>query len=83
MRVKFTNQKLVLADSILCGQVFTAPRKSKDDIGVYMRVDEKSGICNFNGTTGLVYAVNLSTGQLRKFTVDTLVEVVDATVEIR
>ena len=54
------------------GQTFTALRKgkkAKGEIGYYMKVDKFSGIC-----MGLSYyedlAVNLETGQLRKFDKD-------------
>ena len=54
------------------GQTFTTLRKgkkAKGEIGYYMKVDKFSGIC-----MGLSYyedlAVNLETGQLRKFDKD-------------
>lgn len=54
------------------GQTFTAPRKGKNakgEIGYYMKVDKFSGIC-----IGLSQyedlAINLETGQLRRFNRD-------------
>ena len=68
----------VAIGNLSVGQTFTALRKgrnAKGEIGYYMKVDKFSGIC-----MGLSYyddlAVNLETGQLRKFSKDARVTAV-------
>ena len=60
------NQKMVPVNQFRVGETFTSPRKStkeKED-GYYMIVDRSSGIL-YSGKD--IIAVNLESGQLRKF----------------
>lgn len=47
------------------GDTFSARRTNSEEIGYYMIVDKNSGA--FFRTTVAIIAVNLSTGQVRKF----------------
>lgn len=64
----------VAIKSLFVGQTFTAPRKGyakngSPVMGYYMKVDKSSGICvRLSQYEDL--AVNLETGQLRKFSID-------------
>ena len=60
------NRKMVPINQFRVGETFTSPRKStkeKED-GYYMIVDRSSGII-FSGKD--IIAINLESGQLRKF----------------
>ena len=60
------NQKMVPVNQFRVGETFTSPRKStkeKED-GYYMIVDRSSGIL-YSGKD--IIAINLESGQLRKF----------------
>ena len=60
------NQKMVPINQFRVGETFTSPRKStkeKED-GYYMIVDRSSGIL-YGGKN--IIAINLESGQLRKF----------------
>lgn len=55
----------VVINRLKVGDTFSARRTETDEIGYYMIVDKNSGA--FLKTTSII-AVNLSTGQIRKFT---------------
>lgn len=60
------NRKMVTIGQLRVGETFSSPRKStkeKED-GYYMIVDKSSGIL-YNGRS--IIAINLESGQLRKF----------------
>lgn len=68
---KLEEQRTTCIEELLVGQTFTAPRTrinrySEPATGYYMKIDKSSGIL-----TGVrkdeVVAINLETGQLRKF----------------
>lgn len=70
MKVNKTEaQRTTYIEDLLVGQTFTAPRvdkRMKSEIGYYMKIDKSSGI--FTGVRQIeVIAVNLETGQVRKF----------------
>ena len=61
-----SNRKMFPVNQFRVGETFTSPRKStkeKED-GYYMIVDRKSGIL-YGGKN--IIAINLESGQLRKF----------------
>lgn len=71
---KLEEQRTTSIEELLVGQTFTAPRTrinrySEPATGYYMKIDKSSGIL-----TGVrkdeVVAINLETGQLRKFDKD-------------
>ena len=71
---KSKEQRTTCIEELLVGQTFTAPRTrinrhSESAIGYYMKVDKFSGIC-VSLSQYEVVAVNLETGQLRKFNKD-------------
>ena len=71
---KSKEQRTTCIEELLVGQTFTAPRTrinrhSESATGYYMKIDKSSGI--FTGVwKDEVVAVNLETGQLRKFNKD-------------
>lgn len=61
------NRKMFPISQFRVGETFTAPRKStkeKED-GYYMIVDRNSGVILYGGKN--IIAINLESGQLRKF----------------
>lgn len=71
---KSKEQRTTCIEELLVGQTFTAPRTrinrhSESVTGYYMKIDKTSGI--FTGVKkDEVVAINLETGQLRKFNKD-------------
>lgn len=66
MKVNFSEKVIGVAISrISVGDTFLADRKSTNEEGLYMKVDRSSGLANIGSNHCL--AVNLQSGQLRKF----------------
>ena len=81
MKVNFNEANAVRVGEIFAGRTFIADRKSCNERGLYLKVDQNSGLVKKNYTD--VFAVNLETGQLRRFTHDYLVEKVEAEVFLK
>ena len=81
MKVNFNEVNAVKVGEIFAGRTFIADRKSCDEKGLYLKIDQNSGLVKKNYTD--VFAVNLETGQLRLFTHDYLVEKVEAEVFLK
>ena len=81
MKVNFNEVKAVKVGEVFAGRTFIADRKSCDEKGLYLKVDQNSGLVKKNYTD--VFAVNLETGQLRRFSHDYLVEKVEAEVFLK
>ena len=81
MKVNFNEVNAVKIGEIFAGRTFIADRKSCDEKGLYLKVDQNSGLVKKNYTD--VFAVNLETGQLRRFAYDGLVEKMDAEVYLK
>lgn len=66
MKVNFSEKVTgVMISRMSVGEAFLADRKSTSEEGLYMKVDKSSGLaCVGNG---YCLAVNLQSGQLRKF----------------
>lgn len=81
MKVNFNEVNAVKVGEVFAGRTFIANRKSCDEKGLYLKVDLNSGLIkkDFND----VFAVNLETGQLRRFSIDYLVEKVEAEVFLK
>lgn len=79
MKINYTDSSVMLPiNSIPVGRTFFAPRSSKREQGLYMRVDGESGL--IKNKYQMSYAVNLATGQLREFASYTGVEPTNAEV---
>ena len=66
MKVNFSEKVVGVAISrVSIGDTFLADRKSSNEEGLYMKVDRSSGLANIGISHCL--AVNLQSGQLRKF----------------
>ena len=66
MKIELANVNKVAISELKVGETFTSIRKNeKTEIGVYMKVDRNSGV--FVKTQNLNFAVNLESGQVRKF----------------
>ena len=76
MKVNFSNVNDVQIREISVGQTFIADRKSSHEKGLYLKVDKHSGLIKKDSND--VFAVNLETGQLRRFSYDCFVEKVEA-----
>lgn len=61
------------------GSTFFSERKGMNEIGLYMILDKNSGVF-LDSYQSNIMAVNLSTGQIRAFSVNQKVEPVDAEV---
>lgn len=79
MRVNFRENEIgTEITRVMIGKTFLAKRKSKDEKALYMKVDKSSGLTY--SCTGYTLAVNLTTGQLRKFSNETVVTLADTEV---
>lgn len=66
MKVNFSEKVVGVAISrVSIGDTFLADRKSSNEKGLYMKVDRSSGLATIGSDHCL--AVNLQSGQLRKF----------------
>lgn len=66
MKVNFSEKVVGVAISrVSVGETFLAERKSTNEEGLYMKVDRSSGLACMGSNHCL--AVNLQSGQLRKF----------------
>lgn len=81
MKVNFSRVNDVQVREISVGQTFIADRKSNHERGIYLKVDKYSGLIKKDSDD--VFAVNLETGQLRRFSSDYLVEKVETEVYIK
>ena len=81
MKVNFNEVNAVKVGEVFAGRTFIANRKSCDEKGLYLKVDQNSGLVRKNYTD--VFAVNLETGQLRRFCYDCLVEKTEAEVFLK
>ena len=72
MKIELANVNKVSISKLNVGETFITIRKNeKTEIGVYMKVDRNSGV--FVKTQNLNFAVNLESGQVRKFNQSDLV----------
>lgn len=82
MKVNFNNtQNYVHAYKLMVGSTFTAKRSGMDEIGLYIKIDKRSGVFPERYREN-VMAVNLATGQIRAFNGSQKVEPVDAEVNL-
>lgn len=82
MKVNFNNtQNYVHAYKLMVGSTFTAKRSGIDEIGLYIKIDKRSGVFPERYREN-VMAVNLATGQIRAFNGSQKVEPVDAEVNL-
>ena len=63
------------------GTAFSAKRSSINEVGLYMVIDQNSGVF-LDSYKNKIMAVNLATGQIRAFYVEQKVEPVDAEVNL-
>ena len=81
MKVNFNEVNAVKVGEVFAGRTFIADRKSCNERGLYLKVDKNSGLVKKNYDD--VFAVNLETGQLRRFSNDYLVEKAEAEVFLK
>lgn len=82
MKVNFNNtQNYIYAYKLMVGSTFTAKRSGIDEIGLYIKIDKRSGVFPERYREN-VMAVNLATGQVRAFPRDAKVKQVNAEVNI-
>ena len=82
MKVNFNNtQNYVYAYKLMVGSTFIARRSGMDEIGLYIKIDKRSGVFPERYREN-VMAVNLATGQVRAFAGDVKVKQVNAEVNI-
>lgn len=73
MKVNFSEKITgVVISKISIGETFLADRKSTSEEGLYMKVDKSSGLACIGN--GYCLAVNLQSGQLRKFASNMIVK---------
>ena len=66
MKIELANINKVAISELKVGETFTSIRKNeKTEMAVYMKVDKNSGV--FSKIAYTDYAVNLESGQVRKF----------------
>lgn len=66
MKIELANVNTVAISQLKVGETFITIRKSeKTEMAVYMKIDRNSGV--FVKTQNLNFAVNLESGQVRKF----------------
>lgn len=81
MKINYGTDKLkVRINSLACGTAFLALDSHKRDEQLYMVVDKSSGV--MYDSSCHVFAVNLTSGQIRKFSNDYLIRPVTAEVEV-
>ena len=73
MTVNFNEPMNATINEIAIGETFLADRTSSKAKGLYMKVDKNSGMIVANVARNMEVAINLETGQLRKFKTDALV----------
>lgn len=79
MKVNFEKEVTgVKVSKLSTGETFITDRKSTKEKGLYMVVDKSSGLASIG--RDFVLAVNLASGQLRKFTNEFFVEPISAEV---
>lgn len=79
MKVNFGKEITgVKVSKLSTGETFITDRKSTKEKGLYMVVDKSSGLASVG--RDFVLAVNLASGQLRKFTSEFVVEPINAEV---
>ena len=82
MKVNFNkNQQEVYAYKLMVGGTFTAKRSGVDEVGLYIKIDNNSGVF-LSRYRENVMAVNLATGQVRAFAGDAKVIPVNAEVDV-
>lgn len=81
MKVNFNEVNAVKVEEVFAGRTFITNRKSCSEKGLYLKVDQNSGL--IKKFSNDVFAVNLETGQLRRFAHDHLVEKVEAEVFLK
>ena len=82
MKVNFNEmQNKIYAYKLAVGSTFIAKRSSVDEVGVYMKIDKKSGVF-YERYRENVMAINLATGQVRAFEGDIKVQPVEAEVNV-
>lgn len=82
MKVNFNNtQNYVYAYKLMVGSTFTAKRSGMDEVGLYIKIDKRSGVFPARYQDN-VMAVNLATGQVRAFAGDAKVVPVNAEVNV-
>ena len=80
MKINYDKKETgVYLSQLAVGTAFFSKRSSTDEIGLYMVVDEHSGVFRDIYRNNIM-AVNLSTGQIRVFSENQKVEPVDAEV---
>lgn len=83
MKVNFGQEPYtVRVDTLLVGATFLADRTKGQGRGIYMIVDKNNGVMSLSLTKYKVVAVNLESGQLRPFSVETQVEPISAEVKV-
>lgn len=80
MKVIYDKKEMgVYLSQLVVGTAFFSKRSSTDEIGLYMVLNKNSGVF-LDSYQSNIMAVNLSTGQIRAFSVNQKVEPVDAEV---
>lgn len=80
MKVNFLKKKTLNVGSLKVGETFLTRRRTSKEDGLYMVIDSNSGLTSTSVNSTL--AVNLESGQLRKFTNVYEVEPIEAEVSI-
>ena len=82
MKVNYDKKETgVCLYKLATGTAFSAKRSSTNEVGLYMVIDQNSGVF-LDSFRNNIMAVNLATGQIRAFYVDQKVEPVDAEVNL-
>lgn len=82
MKVNFDKKQIeVYAYKLTVGSTFIAKRSGVDEVGVYIKIDKRSGVFLEHYREN-VMAVNLATGQVRAFAGDAKVQPVNAEVNL-
>ena len=82
MKVNYDKKETgVCLYKLITGTAFFAKRSGTNEVGLYMVVDNNSGVF-LDSFRNNIMAVNLATGQIRAFYVDQKVEPVDAEVNL-
>ena len=81
MKINFENGNIYTEiRDISVGETFFVQRKSATEIGLYMKIDGRSGLVR--NQLGRSYAVNLESGQLREFNSTDHVEKIDTAINL-
>lgn len=82
MKVNFDKKQIeVYVYKLTVGSTFIAKRSGVDEVGVYIKIDKRSGVFPERYREN-VMAVNLATGQVRAFAGDAKVQPVNAEVNL-